>query len=252
MGSRRNVLLLVGLVLGAVAALLAWFYLSRADERAEEKVELIKVVRATDDIESGTTGEDAVDEGLVAEQNALRDNVPPAAITKLDVLEGTVAASDIQTGQIITSESFVAPEAVSVEGGPLADRLKRDSDETGTPLQAVTITATGDRGVAGLVTIGDHVNVVVFLEDQTRFMLQNMEILAVGPMIAVPTATGQEGETAAASAGSGLITLEATAGQAAKLIQANLGGGQIYLTLVPPDFVPDPVAPAPVTNENLF
>lgn len=261
MGSRRTVLLLIGLGLGVVAAVLAWFYLSEADERAQEEVDTVEVVRAARDIPAGTTGEEAIDQGLVEQAEALEDEAPTDALTTFDPLANTVAAADIGQGQIVTSSNFVAPQEVEAGGGALADRLRADSDEAseelpegeGIELQAVTISASGERGVAGLVAVGDRVNVMVFLGNTTRYMLSNMEVLAIGAQLGVPTGQAAEGEV---PTGSGLFTLEATATQAARLAQATVGGAQIYLTLVPTDYDPgleDPtLGTIAIDNDNLL
>lgn len=253
--NRRTVLLLVGIGLGVVAAVLAFLYLNQADERAEEKVDTIKVVRASSPIPQGTTGEEAVDSGLVEVADALEDQAPPDALTQIDSLPGTVAITDIDQGQIITSATFSPPEDVTPGGGLLADRLRADSDEAGAELQAVTISASAERGVAGLVSVGDRVNVMVFLDGGTQFMLQNMNVLALGSSTGLPQElaadANAEGQPAAAGGASGLFTLEGTSTQTLKLAQASLGGGQIYLSLAPTDFEPEPLTP-PVNNENLF
>jgi len=254
--NRRTVLLLVGIGLGVVAAVLAFLYLSNADERAEDKVETVKVLRAVAPIPEGTTGDEAAESGLVAQTDALKDEAPPDALTDINSVSDTVAVTDIDQGQFITPTNFAPPEDITPGGGLLADRLRNDSDDAGVELQAVTISASAERGVAGLVSVGDRVNVMVFLDGGTQFMLQNMNVLALGSSTGLPEqvaadANANAEEQPAAPATSGLFTLEGTSTQALKLAQASLGGGQIYLSLAPTDFEPEPLTPE-VTNENLF
>lgn len=252
MQNRRTVLLLVGIGLGVVAAVLAFLYLNKADERAEDKVDTVNVVRAAAPIPEGTTGEEAADAGLVEVAPALKDEAPPDALTQIDSLPGTIAVTDIDQGQIITSSSFSPPEDVTPGGGLLADRLRSDSDDAGVELQAVTISASAERGVAGLVSVGDRVNVMVFLDGGTQFMLQNMSVLALGASTGLPQELADDANAEAQPvAASGLFTVEGTSTQALKLAQASLGGGQIYLSLAPTDFEPEPLAPT-IDNENLF
>ncbi len=253
MGNRRTVLLLVGIALGVVAAVLAFLYLNRADERAAEKVDTVDVVIADQAIPEGTTAGEALDTGLVREGQALAEEAPPDALTDLTSLAPeTIAVVNIDEGQILTSTNFVPPEDVTPGGGALSDRLRADSDEAGTELQAVTISASAERGVAGLVAIGDRVNVMVFLEGDTQFMLQNMNVLALGSSTGLPEElAGDPNAEPAPATNTGLFTLEGTATQSLKLAQASLGGGQIYLSLAPTDFEVEPDT-AVINNENLF
>jgi Flp pilus assembly protein CpaB len=120
-------------------------------------------------------------------------------------------------------------------------------------MEAITISVDDVHGVARLVVPGDKVNMMVTLEDQTQFMLQALEVLAIGnatelqPGEAAPAPTSAAG--VAPTSASGLITFSVPAQHAAKIALASQVG-QIYLTLVPPDFTPAPVPP--VNRGNLF
>jgi pilus assembly protein CpaB len=120
-------------------------------------------------------------------------------------------------------------------------------------MEAITISVDDVHGVARLVVPGDKVNMMVTLDDQTQFMLQALEVLAIGnatelqPGEAAPVATSAAG--VATQSASGLITFSVPAMHAAKIALASQVG-QIYLTLVPPDFAPAPVPP--VNRGNLF
>jgi Flp pilus assembly protein CpaB len=134
-------------------------------------------------------------------------------------------------------------------------------------MEAVTLAVSDVQGVARLVVPGDHVNLMVTLDGegaagpgaagggkQTQFVLQNIEVLAVGN-----TTTIQPGEQAiqaqeiqagqAKTVDSGLMTFAVPALDTERVVHAN-EIGTIHLTLVPPDFKPAPVAP--VNRGNLF
>src|SRR5690606_37326059 len=112
-GNRRTLLAAAAILLAAVAGLGVYFYVSGADDRAENKVETVEAFVAVGDIPKGTTGASAIAQGLIAPARTLRCSVPPAAVTDASLLEGKVAASTIQARQFITDASFVAPS----EGG---------------------------------------------------------------------------------------------------------------------------------------
>ncbi len=91
-------------------------------------------------------------------------------------------------------------------------------------------------------------------EKQTQFVLQNVEVLAVGN-----TTTLQPGEAAvqaqdlqagqAKTVDSGLMTFAVPGLDAERVVHASQIGS-IHLTLVPPDYRPAPIAP--VNRGNLF
>lgn len=261
MGSRRTMLVLIGVGVAVLAGAIAWFYVSRADERAEEKVETIDVVRAVEDIPRGTTGAEAIEGGLVDLAPELEEQAPPDSLTSFEALTDTVADAEISQGQIITSRTFVAPTQLTTEGGPLADRLRTDSEDLGEPRHAVSFTATNERGVAGLLTVGDTVNVMVVLDGATRYVLADMTILAVGTstgdVLDLDTETDEHAQPQQpVQTNTGLITVEGSASQAAKIAQAQVGPGEIYLSLAPSDYDPGEEAPPlsdlTVDDGNLF
>jgi Flp pilus assembly protein CpaB len=115
---------------------------------------------------------------------------------------------------------------------------------------------------------GDHVNLMLTTDKvagpgapaaaggdkETQFVLQNVEVLAVGN-----ATTLQPGEAAVQPQGlqagqaktvdSGLMTFAVPALDAERVVHASQVGS-IHLTLVPPDYKPAPVTP--VNRGNLF
>ncbi|MDQ1503756.1 MAG: pilus assembly protein CpaB, partial [Actinomycetota bacterium] len=134
----------------------------------------------------------------------------------------------------------------------------------------VTLAISDVQGVARLVVPGDHVNLMLTAdkpvgpgagaaaangEKETQFVLQNVEVLAVGN-----STTLQPGEAAASDAtntaagqaktvDSGLMTFAVPGLDAERVVNAS-ETGSIHLTLVPPDYAPAPVPP--VNRGNLF
>ena len=89
---------------------------------------------------------------------------------------------------------------------------------------------------------------------KTQFVLQNIEVLAVGNSTAlqpgestIQAQSVQAGQ--AKTVDSGLMTFAVPALDAERVVHASHVGA-IHLTLLPPDYTPAPVAP--VTNGNLF
>jgi len=222
-GNRRTLIAAAAIVLAAASGLLVYFYVSAADQRAEDRVEMVQAFVATADIPKGTAGEQALANGLVDVERVLRGSVPPSAVTDSSLLDGKVAASTISARQFITDASFVAPSEGG--GGSLAAAIG-DSDRV-----AVTISVDAERGVANQIAPGDRVDILVVTEGAASYILHDVKVLAVGQETAA-SATGGSGEPSDSAAKSGLITFELSPDDAAQVVAANRSG-TLYLTLKP-------------------
>jgi pilus assembly protein CpaB len=250
-------ILVIAVALAGLTAFLTFNYANSADERAFKDAELVSVLLVKKDIPKGLPGERALDEGYVSRESIPRKFFPAKAITNAQSLRGQVALGALSPGVPVVEGSFVEPRLAQES---FAQRLQKG-------MEAVTLAMSDVQGVARLVVPGDHVNMMVTLDEatggpgaagggkQTQFVLQNIEVLAVGN-----TTTIQPGEQAAVEAqaiqagqaktvDSGLMTFAVPALDAERVVHAN-EIGTIHLTLVPPDFAPAPVAP--VNRGNLF
>ena len=258
MGNRRMLILVVAVALAGLTAFLTFSYADSADERAFKDAELVSVLLVKKDIPKGFPGDRALDEGYVGRESIPRKFFPAKAITNAQSLRGQVALAPLSPGVPVVDGSFVEPRLAQES---FAQRLQKG-------MQAVTLAVSDVQGVARLVVPGDHVNLMVTLDGegapagpaaagggkQTQFVLQNIEVLAVGN-----TTTIQPGEEAiqaqnlqagqVKTVDSGLMTFAVPALDAERVVHAN-EIGTIHLTLVPPDYAPAPVAP--VNRGNLF
>ncbi len=294
---RRAVVLVIALVLAAASAFAVFQFLKGVEDEARRDQEMIPVFRATQTITEGTQGAQILQGGagiLYKESEEQFVDLPEGAIqTEEDlrnVLSGSVAVGPIPANGILVASQWVTP---TVELTPLKDII-----ETGK--QALTISPGDVQGVNGFAQPGDHVNVIVTVDIEfgltavgnqpsfgipgdtgdgtegetggegtvvvpyTRFVLQNLKVLAVGREV-VPsdpddqnvTAEGEittegqgqvQGEADAAQA-STIYTLEVDPGQAERLVYA-MQEGTIYLTLVPDGY--EEVVTQGVTIDTLF
>lgn len=256
MGNRRMLILVIAVALAGLTAFLTFNYANSADERAFKDAELVSVLLVKKDIPKGFPGDRALDEGYVARESIPRKFFPAKAITNAQSLRGQVALGPLSPGVPVVEGSFVEPRLAQES---FAQRLAKG-------MQAVTLAVSDVQGVARLVVPGDHVNMMVTLDEpgggpgaagggkQTQFVLQNIEVLAVGNTTtiqpgeqAVQTQSLQAGQ--AMTVDSGLMTFAVPALDAERVVHAN-EIGTIHLTLVPPDYAPAPVAP--VNRGNLF
>lgn len=230
---------IAAVVLAGVAGVLAYQYLTEADERAQEDVELVDVLVARGDIPKGTTGREALDQELIEQREVPRNVVPESILTDTRGIGDLVAASAVSKGQFIVRDTFVAPSQI----GGFSTSLEEGK-------QAITILVDDTRGVAGFVTPNDRVNVIyqASVRDlgdpqgggelkMSAYLLPGLRVLAVGEttLTSPPPAEGAEAEARASTGG--LITLEVTERQALQISHA-VQYGSIYLTLNPPDFEP--------------
>jgi pilus assembly protein CpaB len=234
-GNRRTVIVIAAVLIALVAGVATYSYLSTVQERANDDAKLVKVYKVSKDIPKGFPGDQAISEDYVKSDEIPEKFRPVTAVANLDLLKGKVALTNLAANQVLVDGQFVDPR---VEQITFSQRI---------PAGQVAITLSFDqvKGVANLLVPGDKVNMIVTdpKDGSKRFLFQNVNILAIGS-----TAAPQPGETQAVLPGGGLITFAVPPVAAEKL--ALVGGGDVYLTLVPPDN--QPVQIPAVNQDNLF
>ncbi len=223
MGNRRTLIAAAAIMLAAAAGFGVYFYVSGADQRAQDRVELVEAFVAAQDIPKGMTGDTALSQGLIVPERVLRGSVPPSAVNDSGLLGGKVAAATIQAKQFITAESFV--QAAEGGGGSLASSIG-SSDKV-----AVTISVDAERGVANSIAPGDRVDILFVDNAGASVLLEKVKVLAVGQETAL-SAGGANGQPSPTAATSGLITFELLPDEALAVVNANKNG-TVYLTLRP-------------------
>ncbi len=106
----------------------------------EDNASFVNALVASSDIAKGTTGQEALQAGLVKMEKVAKSSVPPSIISDVNDLDGKVAASRIDTKQFITSQTFVSAE--DGVGGAFAQAIANQD------LVAVTVNVDAERGVA--------------------------------------------------------------------------------------------------------
>lgn len=298
---RRAVVLLVALVLAGLAAWAVWNFMQNVRGEAEAGQEQVTVFRAgTGGIAEGTQGNILLsdfegDGDLIVEGTDEVEDTPADAIQSEEelrqILTGTVAAGPISETAILTRSQWTD---VTVDVQPLAEQI-------GSGNQAITISTSDVQGVNGFVEAGDRINMIITLDIEfdnipvdgaptlpppegeeapageeeetvtvtyTRYVLQGLNVLAVGRDVREEDDGDQTGEidagqsTPAEGEGGGqapegegqqgnatVFTLEVTPDQAERVVYA-FQNGSIWLTLVPEDFVE--IESDGVTIDNLF
>jgi pilus assembly protein CpaB len=228
----RVLAILIAVVLALVATAAMVVYVNGADRRALADQQPVYVWVATKPIPMGTSGEDAQNREMI-------DRVPVASSAALkgrvlspDQLKNRYAAVNIVPDEQLLLERWVGAQDVGGRGLlPIPEGH-----------QAVSIGVDVVRQVAGFVTPGDHVNVAVTMPegergDQTQYVLQDVQILAVGATALTRSSTQANGGRVNQGKGSQTLTAVtlAVADKDVKPVIFAAEKGSIYLTLLPPN-----------------
>lgn len=256
MSSRRTLILIAAIVIGALAAYAVVTYVGGIEDRANENARRVPVVRIREDIPRGTLGADAVEFDLVEESEIAQEFFPATAISPeaLETIRAKAAVADLARGQVLVEGMFVDPVDSQITA---ARRIADDN-------VAVTIAVDNIRGVAGLIVPGDFVNVMVFAENDlcgggaededggaplpadttavicrtARVLYQEVQVLFIdrSPIPLPGEQLAAEGEEGPVAVNTGLITFQVPP-EAAQLLAA-IQPDAFYLTLLPQTYVP--------------
>ena len=245
--TRRILLLAAALAIALLGTTIVFGYsASRAPEAAVAAEPQTRVLVAKELIPAGTTGAQAIKQGLVAMDAVPTRLVPPGALIDVVAVQDQESAVDIQPGELLLPSRFVSTA--------LAGSLAIPGDKV-----AISIEVGDPQRVAGFVRPG--LDVALFdtyevleptqaategqalprVAHATRLLLTRATVIAVGPTAletigaADPTAEGTETATAA---GTGelraLVTLAVSIREAQKVAHA-AQTGQITLGLLSKD-----------------
>ena len=228
--SRRTIALVLAVALAALATIALISYIRGLEADAFRGKETVDVFVAKQDIPAGVSGDTASQQGLI-ERRTVTANVRPAtAINSLQEISGRIAAVQIFMDEIIVGQRFVTPGAAVKGVLPIPQGRQAVSVQVGSP-----------QGVAGFIQPGDQVSLIVKVARQgtgaqggdiARFLLQRVDVLAVGTRVVGVTVQPASGEAAPAETACCLLTLALTPGQAEQLVFASLNG-TLHFTLLP-------------------
>ncbi len=275
MNSRRTVILIVAILLGALSALGLSRYVSGLEAEANAGQELNPVWVVVAPIPKGTPIEQVINQGLIAQEQVPVTYIPSSAIKDPGAeLDGLVAVVDLPVRSFVVQGNFVAPNIVQTG---ITDRLEENGMHT------VTFQVDQLRGVANFVRPGDFVNILSIrpiafpgeaeegaegeggeeaeigaiyealniprsaedslYQNSVRYVYQKAEILSIGTTLTsdLGDATAEGAAAAAAPVAGGLITL-AVPPEAVQLV-LSIMPDEIYLSLVPPTYQPVEILP---------
>lgn len=212
---RRRILLLVAAVVAALGTLLVFLYVRTADARAQDSVDAVQVLVATQPIETGESYDAALAAGKIAPAGIARSQLLQNVQTSPDALKGQVALQPLLPGEQIVSDKF---------GTNVADVASPLGIPEGK--MAISVNLTDPDRVAGFVNPGSEVAIFVTAsgdaEARTKILLQRVTVLGVGSTTPVTTTTtAQDGTQVAEQLPRTLLTLALDQEEAQKVILAS-------------------------------
>lgn len=153
MSSRRTLILIAAVVIGGLAAFGIYSYVGGLEDQAYQNAERVEVWVVAGPIDKGTSAEAALSQGSIGKRLIPVDVRPTTFISDPAVeLTGLVAVTNLPVNAIIVAGNFVAP---SVATTGITNRLEEEN------LVTFTLSVDQVRGVAGMLSPGDEVNVML-------------------------------------------------------------------------------------------
>lgn len=241
MSSRRTLILVGAIVVGAVAALMILRYVGSVEDKASSDGQMVQVVIATGDIPKGESADAAIAAGRIDLGSRRRIDLPTNAVTRVEDIMDQTATIDLAAGEVITTSKFASG----------SDLSSSSSTNISPGNVAVTVSVDASRAVAGLVGPGDYVNLMADLSSGeeadgaasavgSTYVFQKVKVLAIGSNLGAQAAAPAEGTETTAAVASDLVTLDVPP-EAAQVITAN-ASRNLRMVLVRPDYQPHPIS----------
>ena len=233
--SRRTIALILAVALAALATIALISYIRSVEDTALKNQRVLDVFVAKQDIAAGVSGDTASQQGLIERAKVPAQVVPDGAITSLAQISGKLAAVQIFKDEIIVQQRFRLP------GAAIAGLLPIPAGR-----QAISVSVSGAPAVGGFIQPGDQVSLIVSTADKVKgnakggdfvkYLLQNLDVLAVGSQVVssgAPAPTNNQAQQQQQqNSQTGIITFAVTPAEAEQITFAVLNE-TIYFTLLP-------------------
>ena len=235
----RTVAVVAAVVLALIATAAITMYIRGIEQRAFDDAEMVEVFVAQEEIPEGISASAASEAGSIAREDRPSVSVPDGAVASLDELSGLVSADPILPGEVLVRARWVDPADARATGIDIPEGMEAVSVQVGIP-----------PGVAGFIRSGDRVSLIATLtapgpeveeeddveqpdETRTQYLLQGIDVLAVGQRVA----GADEGDDIQEGTGQVLMTVALEPEDAERLVFA-IENASLYFTLLPDDAEP--------------
>jgi pilus assembly protein CpaB len=182
---RRTVLLVVAVVVALLGVALVFVYVQGINDRARKGQETVEVLYTKAAIATGTTGADAQKAGAFESRQVPRDAVAAGALSGVTPIQSQIAVVPIAAGQPVVSSQWGSTAQASGSNGLTIPKGKL----------AVSVQLGDPERVAGFVTPGAYVAVLLSSNQTTGVIIPRAQVLAVGPSALAQAAGSSTGNT---------------------------------------------------------
>ena len=231
---RSKLTLTVGLVLAAAGGLISFATLRGRTPPAPG--DRVVVLYAAKPIPSGTTGANAVSQGLIGTKSVPSGTRPDNALNGVSELSGRSAAQNLDPGTVLTTDRFP----------PVQTRIGSVRIPPGKT--ALALLLENVPGLAGYAGAGDKIDIFGVSKEgpsgsDVRLILQNIDVLSVNGEAMAPAQGKPDGPGS-------VFLLSVSPAEAERLIFLT-SFGQLYFSLVARDQAPVASTPGATADDVL-
>lgn len=150
MGSRKILMLVGSILIGALAGFALLNYVQGVEDDVRQETARVEVWVINQTVPAGTTATDVEQTGRLELRDIESTFRPNNAVTDLTQIQGRVAVSTLAANQILVQGMFEDPEVVQTT---FADLIQPEH-------VAISLNISPDRAVSGFVNPGDFVDVI--------------------------------------------------------------------------------------------
>lgn len=225
--TRRRVLsIIAAIVLTLFGTVVIVAYVNSAEVRAQEGLELVRVLVASDEIEANTPASELGN--VVRLEEVPQRLLQPDAVRDMARLESLVTVAPIRAGEQIVERQFGEPEDVRPDNG---NDIKKG-------MEVISLALEPQRAVGGRLTAGDLVSVIVSVDeaeaqsdtDTTETTDQRKTTGVVLNRVPVTAVSGGIAEDEGEAASAVVVSLEVTGSDAERIV-FGMEHGTVWLTL---------------------
>ena len=194
MASRKTLILVAAVLIGAVAAFGTLNYVKGVQNSSAAEEETVQVLVARQAIPKGTSADEAFAAGLLTAAERRRVDVPANPVRRNAEIEGQVAAVDLGGGEIITTSMFVGTTdlsgsksasidkgnvAITVQFSPTAVSLVQPGDRINILVRTCPPPMPGQAAECSLVSSGLSLTAAAVVQKPATYAFQNVKVIAV-------------------------------------------------------------------------
>lgn len=235
---RRIVAIFAAAVVALVGVVAVLMYAKGADDRAVASQDPSSVYVVKSVVPAGTTLKDSVQSGLIVKTSVAAKGVPLGALTGVNGSNGGLfALSDIQPGEYVLADRFgtkpVGQKAIDVPAGQVAVSIAlADPARVGTFLTPGSKVVLFDTYTPTETAVKDGADATK-LSQQTRVLLDDVLVIAMGEASLTPTqapSNGEDDASGAAPVRGALMTVAVSPADASRLVHG-IQTGNLYAAL---------------------